>query len=83
MLSDFQSIGGFLTFRVSDKNSVISKVRYSLTGKEWFPLDPVDKINDSVSENFKLSKKVTNGKNLIFFKIEDEFKNSKVFQKEL
>jgi len=83
VLSNFQSIGGFLTFRVSDNNSVISKVQYSLTGEKWFPLDPVDKINDSGNENFKLSIKVTNGKKLIFFKIEDEFKNSKVFQKEL
>ncbi|MEN8221814.1 MAG: hypothetical protein ABFR36_01035 [Acidobacteriota bacterium] len=83
ILSGFQSAGGFLTFRVSDKNSVILKVLYSLTGDKWFPLDPVDKINDSGNENFKLSKKFTKGKKLIFFKITDEHKNSKVFQKEL
>ncbi len=83
VLSDFQSTGEFLSFRVSDKNSVILRVLYSFTGEKWFPLDPIDKINDSGSENFKLSKKVTKGKKIIFIKIEDEFKNSKVFQKEL
>ncbi len=83
VLSNFKITGGVITFDVSDKNSVISKVQYSLTGSKWFPLDPVDKINDSGNENFRLSEKIINGKKIIFFKIEDEFKNYKVFQKEL
>lgn len=83
VLSDFQKTGEFVTFRVVDKISVISKVQYSFSGDTWYPLNPADKINDSKSESFKLSRKFLKGKKLIFFKITDEYKNSKVFQKEL
>lgn len=83
VLSDFQRAGEFVTFRVNDKISVISKVQYSFSGDKWYPLNPADKINDSKSEAFKLSKKFLKGKKVIFFKITDEYKNSKVFQKEL
>ncbi len=83
VLSDFKRTGEFVTFRVNDKVSVISKVQYSFSGEKWYPLNPVDKINDSKSESFKLSKRFLKGKKLIFFKITDEYNNSKVFQKEL
>jgi len=83
VLSDFQRTGEFVTFRVVDKTSVISKVQYSFSGEKWYPLNPSDKINDSKSESFKISKKILKGEKLIFFKITDEYKNSKVFQKEL
>ena len=83
VLSGFQRTGEFVTFRVKDRISVISKVQYSFSGEKWYPLNPVDKINDSKSESFKLSKNFLKGKKLIFFKITDEYNNSKVFQKEL
>ncbi len=83
VLSDFQRPGEFVTFRVNDKVSIISKVQYSFSGEKWYPLNPEDKINDSKSESFKLSKRFLKGKKLIFFKITDEYNNSKVFQKEL
>lgn len=83
VLSGFQRAGEFITFKVSDKTSVISNVQYSFKGEKWYPLNPVDRINDSGDESFKLSKKFVKGKKLIFFKLTDEYKNSKVFQKEL
>ncbi len=83
VLSDFKKTGESVSFKVRDMTSVILKVQYSFSGEKWYPINPTDKINDSKSENFKLSKKFLKGKKLIFFKITDEYKNSKVFQKEL
>ncbi len=83
VLSNFRKTTDYITFKVTDNSSLISKVQYSFTGEKWFPLDPVDGINDSNSEEFKILKKFTREKRVIFLKITDEYKNSKVFQREL
>jgi len=83
VLTDFTASGGQIAFNVKDASSVISRVQYSLDGKKWSPLDPVDGICDSGSEGFRVSAEILKSERIIFFKIEDECKNSKVFQKEI
>ncbi len=82
-LNGYKSGDGFLTFNINDHNSIISTVLYSFNGKKWFLLNPIDKINDSGNETFKLSKKFTKGRRFILIKAIDEYKNSKVFQRKL
>jgi len=79
---DFSVTGKRILFTVEDKTSIISSVLYSFDGELWFPVFPIDMINDSKSETFDFHLKNIPTKKFIFLKVVDEFENSKVFQKE-
>ncbi|MCP4220567.1 MAG: hypothetical protein GY765_38425, partial [bacterium] len=83
LLTGFTRQGKKIAFTVTDAVSIISHVRYSYDGKMWFPLFPVDKISDSKKESYDFVLKDIVGKKIIFIKVADEYKNSKVFQEEL
>jgi len=83
VVTNFSVIGNRLQFTVEDKTSIISNVLYSFDGKLWFPVFPVDLLNDSKNETFDFSLANLQGKKFIFLKVMDEFENCKVFQEEL
>ncbi len=80
--ANFSVTGNRLVFTVEDKTSLISKVWYSFDGKLWYPVFPVDMLNDSKLENFDFSINNLQSKKMIFLKVMDEFDNCKVFQEE-
>lgn len=82
VVTDFSVTGKRILFLVKDKTSVISRVLYSFDGKLWYPVFPIDMINDSKSEKFDFNLKDLPVKKFIFLKVMDEFDNCKVFQKE-
>jgi len=84
VLSLFKTDGDVVTFNVSDNISVISGVFYSSDGKRWDPLFPVDKISDSLSEQYRIKKStIKNPGGVVFFKVVDENMNFRIYQKEL
>jgi len=82
VISAFTINANHIQFTVEDKTSIISHVRYSFDGKLWYPVFPVDLLNDSKKETFDFTLNNLKSKKYIFIKVMDEFKNCKVFQKE-
>lgn len=82
VVANFALTGKTMTFSVTDQTSIIADVSYSLDGKLWFPVFPVDMLNDSGSESFDFNLPERPVNKLVFIKVTDEFENSKVFQKE-
>lgn len=82
VVRDFNVSGTKVRFTVTDQTSIIAGVHYSLDGKLWYPLFPVDMINDSASESFDVEIKELRSGKFIFIKVRDEFDNSNVFQEE-
>jgi len=83
VISNFSAVGTRLRFNVVDQTSIIARVLYSFDGKIWYPVFPVDMINDSKSETFDVDLKDLGSRNFIFLKALDEFGNCSVFQEEL
>ncbi|UCH95737.1 MAG: hypothetical protein JSV88_02520 [Candidatus Aminicenantes bacterium] len=81
-VSGFSVAGNRIRFTVEDKTSIIANVFYSFDGKLWYPVFPVDTINDSKTENFDFSPGNLQAKKFIFLRVMDEFENCKVFQEE-
>jgi len=81
-VTNFSVIGNRIQFTVEDKTSIIANVLYSFDGKLWYPVFPVDLLNDSKIETFDFSLANLQGKKFIFLKVMDEFENCKVFQEE-
>jgi hypothetical protein len=79
-VGNLQLANGILTFNVSDLVSRIHKVMFSFDSKHWSPIFPVDLINDSKSEQYALNLKSLKKGKMIFIKVADEFRNTKVFQ---
>ncbi len=84
LLDGFSIQGRKASFSVKDQTSVVAAVTYSYNGKTWYPVFPVDKIADSRTENysFTLAKSEVD-LGYVFVKVTDEFKNARVYQKEL
>jgi hypothetical protein len=82
VVTDFSVTGNRIQFTVEDKTSIISNVFYSFDGKLWYPVFPVDMLNDSKSETFDFNLKNLQAQKFIFLKAMDEFENCKVFQEE-
>lgn len=82
VVTDFSVTGNRIRFTVEDKTSIISNVFYSFDGKLWYPVFPVDMLNDSKNETFDFNLANLQGKKFIFLKVMDEFENCKVFQEE-
>jgi sugar lactone lactonase YvrE len=83
VISNFSAVGTRIRFNVVDQTSIIANVLYSFDGKLWYPVFPVDMINDSKSETFDVDLKNLRSKTFIFLKALDEFGNCSVFQEEL
>jgi sugar lactone lactonase YvrE len=83
VIGNFSAAGTRLRFNVVDQTSLIADVLYSFDGKIWYPVFPVDMINDSKSETFDVDLKDLGSRNFIFLKALDEFGNCSVFQEEL
>lgn len=83
IIRNFSIVDNIVRFDAGDRTSKISSVLYSFDGNIWYPIFPDDLINDSKSEKFNLNLKKLNPKKIILIKVMDEFKNYKVFQKEL
>jgi len=83
VVRDFTVSGTKVRFTVTDQTSIIAGVHYSLEGTLWYPLFPMDMINDSLSESFDVDIKELRSGKYLFIKVRDEFDNSKVFQEEL
>ncbi len=70
-----------ITGVITDKLSHIQLVQYSLNGSDWKYLGPKDHIYDSSTEAFEISldpsteNKLLMGKNVIVFRVADDFKN--------
>lgn len=82
VVRDFTVTGTRVRFTVTDQTSIIAGVHYSLDGKLWYPLFPIDMINDSNSESFDVNIKELRSGKFIFLKVRDEYDNSNVFQEE-
>lgn len=82
VVTNFSVTGNRIGFTVVDKTSIISNVLYSFDSKLWYPVFPVDMLNDSKNETFDFSLKNLRAKKFIFLKVMDEFENCKVFQEE-
>jgi hypothetical protein len=82
LVTNFSVTGNRIRFTVEDKTSIISNVLYSFDGKLWYPVFPVDMLNDSKNETFDFNLVNLQGKKFIFLKVMDEFENCKVFQEE-
>jgi hypothetical protein len=82
VITNFTVTGNRIQFKVEDKSSIISDVLYSFDGQLWYPVFPVDMLNDSRSENFDLKLNNLQAKKFIFLKVMDEYENCKVFQEE-
>lgn len=82
VVTNFSVAGNRIQFTVEDKTSIISNVFYSLDGKLWYPVFPVDMLNDSKIETFDFNLKNLQAQKFIFLKVMDEFENCKVFQEE-
>jgi hypothetical protein len=82
VISNFSLTGAHIRFNVQDQTSIISKTLYSFDGKLWYPVFPVDGVNDSKSESYDVDLKNLGTKKFIFLKARDEFENSSVFQAE-
>ncbi len=83
VISNFSAAGTRIRFNVVDQTSIIANVLYSFDGKLWYPVFPVDMINDSKSETFDVDLKNLGSQTFIFLKALDEFGNCSVFQEEL
>ena len=83
ILSDLIRVGNKMTFKVVDLTSLISDVLFSYDGELWYPAIPDDMLNDSKMETYAFRLKSGKQVRIVFIKIEDEFGNSKVYQKEL
>jgi hypothetical protein len=83
VISNFSAVGTRIRFNVVDRTSIIANVLYSFDGKLWYPVFPVDMINDSKSETFDIDLKNLGSQRSIFLKALDEFGNCSVFQEEL
>jgi sugar lactone lactonase YvrE len=83
VISDFIVTGTHLRFNVKDQTSIIASVLYSFDGKLWYPVFPVDMLNDSKSETYDVDLKNPGTKAIIFLKALDEFGNCSVLQEEL
>lgn len=82
-LSDMTLKGNEITFNVKDRTSLVSEVLYSYDGELWYPLIPEDMITDSMSERYVFKLQPDSQKKIVFFKVSDEYHNSKVYQREL
>jgi hypothetical protein len=82
VVTNFSVTGNRIQFIVEDKTSIISNVFYSFDGKLWYPVFPVDMLNDSKNETFDFNLKNLQAQKFIFLKVLDEFENCKVFQEE-
>lgn len=82
VVTNFSVTGNRIQFTVEDKTSIISNVFYSFDGKLWYPVFPVDMLNDSKNETFDFNLKNLRAQKFIFLKVMDEFENCKVFQEE-
>ncbi len=82
VVTNFSVTGNRIQFTVEDKTSIIANVFYSFDGKLWYPVFPVDMLNDSKSETFDFNLKNLRAQKFIFLKVMDEFENRKVFQEE-
>jgi sugar lactone lactonase YvrE len=82
VVSAFSVSGKRVTFSVTDQTSIVARVLYSFDGELWYPVFPVDLLNDSKTETFDFNLNSLPGKKFIFLKVMDEFDNWKVFQEE-
>jgi hypothetical protein len=82
-LIDMAVQGDQIKFNVRDKTSIVAEVLYSFDGEIWYPLIPVDMITDSKVESFVFKVPSDSSSKIVFFKISDEYHNSKVYQREL
>lgn len=82
VINNFSITGNRIRFTMEDKTSIIAKVLYSFDGKLWYPVFPVDMLNDSKNENFDFNLNKLQTKKFIFLKVMDEFENCNVFQEE-
>ncbi len=83
VVRDLTVKGDRVTFTVVDETSIVAQVLYSLDGRDWFPLFPLDLINDSKIEKYDTSIPGLAAAKILYLKVSDEFANAKVFQKEL
>jgi hypothetical protein len=82
VVTNFSVTGNRIQFTVEDKTSIVSNVFYSLDSKLWYPVFPVDMLNDSKTEAFDFDLKNLRAQKYIFLKVMDEFENCNVFQEE-
>ncbi|MGE5343287.1 MAG: hypothetical protein ACM3SY_17600 [Candidatus Omnitrophota bacterium] len=82
-LTNFSAMGTRVRFTAQDQMSIIADVSYSVDGKLWFPLFPVDGVNDSKSESYDVDLKGPGAKKIVFLRAQDDYDNSTVFQTEL
>jgi hypothetical protein len=81
-VANFSVTGNRIQFTAADNTSIISNVFYSFDGKLWYPVFPVDMLNDSKNETYDFNLANLQGKKFIFLKVMDEYENCKVFQEE-
>lgn len=68
------SSGGKARFRVTDNASILSSVEISKDGKEYRPVQPIDGILDSLTEEFEVP---LGPGEVLFIRAEDSFSNVK------
>jgi hypothetical protein len=83
VLSEFTYTGGSVGFTASDESSAVVLVNYSLDGKDWYPVFPLDMVTDSKIEKFNFVLSNPKNSKTLFIKVIDEFNNFKVFQKSI
>lgn len=54
--------GDEVVIRVSDKTATIGKVEYSIDAQKWLRLTPVDGLNDSSDETYRIKRSAVAGK---------------------
>lgn len=66
-----------IKFTVKDDYNPVSEVAYSIDGKDWKIIYPIDSINDSKTEHFAIQTKVNKakGKHTLVIKAADRIKN--------
>ncbi len=70
----FTTQGDEVVIRVTDKLSPIGKVEYSADAQKWIRLTPVDGINDSADETYRLKRSSVQGK-FVIVRAVDSFYN--------
>jgi hypothetical protein len=70
----FNIQGDEVVIRVTDKLSAIGKVEYSADAQKWIRLTPVDGINDSQDETYRLKRSAVQGK-FVIVRAVDSFYN--------